>query len=209
MDGDPTRLLLMPTAFRYPRGRFGIAAPYGVTALGAYGVTDNLQVGIQAMAPLGLLAGGASIRVGVDFSWGSAAIQANALGLIVVAGGSQSLGLAGGGPLVSIGTRRSAITIGVQVSAIGFDSEWDGPYVTPHLGASLRVLGGVRVLAELLLPTYDRASLGELLVFIWGVRIFGGTHHVDAGLIMPLCPACTVSADFGIGIPLLTYGAHF
>jgi len=213
-EGDPNRVVYAPTGFTRRAGDGGVNLfELGTFALD-YGVTDEVQIGIQSAIPIGIATLGAIGKVGAPFEGGAASLTLNAIGLFpFVDGGDDPLFVYGGGPSFTIGDRRSYVNLGglVYFFSVGRESV---TFALPHIGGSYMISKRVRLGGEIYFPMGlsddTDPALGEFVAVLWGVRIFGDAVWGDIALFDPICDGCEeIYRVIPLGIPFLNIGFGF
>jgi hypothetical protein len=209
--GDPTRTVYAPTAFTRPAG----TASFNAFELGTYtfdyGVTDHLTMGIQTTIPVGAFVIGPTLRAGMAIDGGAVGVYANALLVAPFSGGTTVL-LAGGGPVLTLGSVDSYVNFGVLGYAVKGGGDTFGALV-PHVGGSLRISPRARIGAEVYVPGIygngiNESGFGKVALVLWGVRIFNDSLWGDIALADPICSGCgEIYSVIPLGIPFLNFGA--
>ena len=223
-DPDTTRVVYGPTAFGRPKGVWN----WTIYNIGYwsfdYGVTDHLEIGMQTVPPIGIVAFMPNAKL--SFSLG----EKVALGLRAFGGvlypyiGNDTafrIGIYGGGPILSIGSPDLLLNLSVNVTGITvanreeYGAQQDETVhntvwaVTPNLGFGWRLSRRVKLNAELFLPLTENnpVSNGKLWVLLYGIRIFSRRIYGDVSFVIPFWPDMgEVMKYLPIGFPLLSFG---
>jgi hypothetical protein len=215
--GDPTRVFATPTAFTNREGKTTMQA----TQLGAYdfyhGVTDNLQVSGGTNIPIGILSLGGALRYSVETSFG--AVGATGFGrYFIPSGGRENTAfITGAGPLMTIGDRDSALTIGAEymhmrglIEDFYEDDARSTNFVLAHVGAYHRVRDSVRLQIEAMQPVSLESDPELFTILIWGAQVGSESFWGDIGIVSPICDDCgDIYEATWFGIPYLGFGASF
>jgi hypothetical protein len=210
--GDPTRVIYGPTAFTRPPGVIGFNAFELGSGTLDFGVSENLQLGVQSAIPIGFLALGGLIKLGVKFKGGAVGLRGNAL-VIKPLADVEAILLYGAGPILTIGDYENYFNFSVPFYGVTVEGSSAG-LALPNLGGSIRVSGATRLSAELFLPAGlgDQAdlALGDFMALLWGVRVFGDNVWGDIALLDPICDGCAEIYQYiPLGIPFLNFGGNW
>jgi len=215
-EGDPGRGIALPTAWtldedddsfnNYGLGSFGIEVS----------LSDELQLGVQSAIPVGFVGLGLSVKWGRPFRFGAFGVQVQTFAGWLFFEDTDWAALAGGGPILTLGTRDHFVSIGAfgygVVAGRTFGTKAFG-VVMPTLAASVRVAERARLVAEVWVPgrTDDGRQLGELVVLLYGVRAFGPRFWADVGLFRHFCrPGCLgIYETLPAGVPYVSFGRLF
>ncbi len=214
-EGDPQRVVLMPTAFTLRRRERSLNTYELVSLETEIGVRDHIQVGVQTIIPVGLLAVGASMKVGWRWDRVAFALHGHVLGARFFRVGAEGVLLGGLGAVLTIGSPDHYLNLGVSgwggVAAID-----DGPQrvgaLVPHVGGSIRVSKRARLVIEAWLPYRPRGRhFFELAMILYGVRVFGAKMWADLGFLRVLCTDdCGAPlSESPPGVPYLSLGRPF
>lgn len=214
-EGDPQRVVLMPTAFTL-RARERSLNTYELVSLEVeLGVRDHIQVGVQTIIPVGLLAAGVSMKVGWRWERVAFALHAQVLGARFFTASAEGLLLGGLGAVLTIGNADHYLNLGVSgwggVAAIDDGAQRVGALV-PHVGGSIRVARRARLVAEVWLPYRPRGRhFFELAMVLYGLRVFGQRMWADLGFLKVLCTddCSRPLEDSPPGVPYLSLGRPF
>lgn len=213
--GDSQRVVLMPTAFTL-RARERSLNTYELVSLETeIGVSDHVQVGVQTIIPVGLLAVGVSMKIGWRWDRVAFALHGQVLGARFFRVGAEGVALGGLGAVLTIGNPDHYLNLGVSgwggVAAID-----DGPQrvgaLVPHIGGSIRVARRARLVVEAWLPYRPKGRhFFELAMVLYGVRVFGARMWADLGFLRVLCTDdCGAPLkDSPPGVPYLSLGRPF
>lgn len=209
-SGDPMRVIFAPTAFTRPQGATSFNAFELGTLTFDHGVTSNVAIGLRTAIPIGALVLGPTLRVGLPFDGGAIGFQAEALLFAPFVGSADSYFVAGGGPMLTLGTYDRYVNLGV----LGYfvTSNGDG-VIVPHAGVSVLAAPRLRIGAEAYVPgAYGpgarNVGLGKIGVVAWGVRLFGEHVWGDIALVDLICDGCgSLYRVLPLGIPFLNLGA--
>jgi hypothetical protein len=209
-EGDPTRVIYSSSAFPRRRGETAMNAFMLGTYHFDHGITDNITIGAQTAIPIGFAAGGATVKLSLPFEGGAVALWGNGI-LIKPFSDDSAIGIIGGGPIVSLGNRRTFFNAGLYFYHLsGLDDDGGVSLAIPHLGVSHRVSDRVRLGAELYVPMLvSETTELDMAALVLGVRIFGKSIWGDIALIEPICDGCgEVYSTIPLGIPFVNLGAN-
>ncbi len=213
-EGDPMRVVLMPTAFTLREGERSLNAYELVSVETEMGVRDHLQVGVQTIIPVGLIAAGVSVKVGWRGERVAFALHGQVLGARFFRVGAEGVALGALGAVLTIGDRDHYLNLGVAgwggVAAIDAGPTAVGAIV-PHVGGSIRVARRARLVLEAWLPHRPRGRhFFELGMVLYGARIFGAKMWADLGFLRVFCGDCSAPLDESPpGVPYLSLGRPF
>jgi hypothetical protein len=209
--GDPMRVIYSPTAFTRPTGRFGFNA-FELGALTVdYGVSDNVELGAQTAIPLGFVAVGGLAKIGYSWNGGAIAVRGNVIVAKLLVDSGQAASVFGGGPVLTLGNYDNYFNISAQVYGASADGGTGG-FALPNFGGSFRLGEVVRLGAELYFPTGlgEDSFLGEVVLLLWGIRLFGDHVWGDIALADPICDGCAdIYQVIPLGIPFLNIGGSW
>ena len=212
--GDPTRVFSTPTAFTNREGKTTMQA----TQLGAYdfyhGVTDNLQISGGTKIPIGVLSLGGALRYSVETSFGAVGATGFGRYFIPTGGGDDAAFITGAGPLMTIGDRNSAFTVGAEYMHGGvedfFGDDTRTNFVLAHVGGYHRVRDSVRLQIEAVQPLSLESEPEFFTILIWGAQVGSESFWGDIGIVSPICDGCgDIYEATWFGIPYLGFGASF
>ena len=214
-DGDTSRVVLMPTAWRLRTGQ-QILNTY---QLGSFelerAVGERWQVSIQTAVPVGLVGLGAMVRTGFEGRHYAMGVQVQALASWFFVDDAEWALLVGAGGVLTVGNRDHYLNLGVMFHGVFFKRSggWTNfGVLTPHLGASIRLGEHGRLLLEAWLParTDSGRRFGELLVVLYGTRIFGPRFWMDLGFFRHICRGCSETyRKLPPGYPYISVGRPF
>ena len=229
-DPDAGRMIYGNTAFTRRKGTwnwtlFNIAF-WSID----YGVTDNVQIGIESAPPILII----GLFPNIKASW-----QVHPwirLGFRVMGGGfwpyldemnddNWHFFLWGGGPVMTIGGEELNFTLSVPIygiavgnedsrynsTTLSFDKEMAYDYawvVLPSIGGSWRVHRRVKLNLELHAPMTNESEInGRLWILMYGLRVIGERIYGDISFIMPLFSGAEVYLQYiPLGAPFLSFG---
>ncbi len=208
-SGDPTRVILAPTAFTRPQGTSSFNAFELGTLTFDHGITPNIALGLHTAIPVGAFVFGPTVRMSLPFQGGAVGLEVDALLFAPFVGSTSTYFVAGGGPILTFGNSDRYLNLGVLSYFV--TSNGDG-VIIPHAGFSVRASRGVRIGAEVWIPgAYGRdvssTGLGRIGVVLWGVRLFGQSFWGDIALADLICDGCGgLYSVLPLGIPFLNLG---
>ena len=170
-SGDPTRVILAPTAFTRPQGTSSFNAFELGTLTFDHGITPNIALGLHTAIPVGAFVFGPTVRMSLPFQGGAVGLEVDALLFAPFVGSTSTYFVAGGGPILTFGNSDRYLNLGVLSYFV--TSNGDG-VIIPHAGFSVLATRGVRIGAEVWIPgAYGRdvssTGLGRIGVVLWGV----------------------------------------
>lgn len=230
-DPDATRVVYGPTAFGRKKGVWNWTI-YNIAYWNFdYGVTDYLEVGLQTVPPIGIVAFMPHLKLTTRLG------EKAALGLRLFGGviypyidndGDWRGAIYGGGPVLSIGSPDLLLNLAVNVNGLTYGETRERDYwfagsdsetihesiwaVTPTVGFGWRIAKRVKINAELYIPLTEESPVGngQLWILLYGVRIFGEHIYGDVNFVIPFWPDMSeVMKYVPIGFPLLTFGAQW
>ena len=228
-DPDSPRVIYGQTAFRRKKGVWD----WTITQLGLwnfdYGVTDWLEVGVEAAPPIFAFTMFPHVKIGTQLGKNvSMAVRVmGGLAYPYIEDSDTHFGIFGGGPILTIGDADMAFTFSWPVYAAtvverdkmrydpvtaevsGPENEYHTFWITlPHLGFSTRLHKRVKLNFELYaVAAEDFEYNGEFFLFMYGIRIMGEHIFGDINFVMPLWEeADEVLQYMPIGFPLLQFG---
>jgi hypothetical protein len=208
-DPGRTHLIFFPTAYTSPRHKWTVQiVDFGYWDVN-YGVTDNLEVGLRATPPITVVGLFPQLKLSFPFDGGAFAVHAmGGFFLPYVGDYSPTVGLAGGGPSLSLGT--GAIVFNVGVAAYGiFSGDFKGGILLPYAGITARVSRHVALNLEAVTPGYFEKDFSwmKLGIIMYGIRIMGSTVWGDIAFALPIFEDCGwLYRYMPIGFPLLGFG---
>ena len=208
-SGDPTRVILAPTAFTRPQGTSSFNAFELGTLTFDHGITPNIALGLHTAIPVGAFVFGPTVRMSLPFQGGAVGLEVDALLFAPFVGSTSTYFVAGGGPILTFGNSDRYLNLGVLSYFV--TSNGDG-VIIPHAGFSVLATRGVRIGAEVWIPgAYGRdvsnSGLGKIGVVLWGVRLFGQSVWGDIALADLICDGCgSLYRVLPLGIPFLNLG---
>lgn len=213
--GDPMRVIYAPTALTRPARRFGFNAfELGILTFD-YGLTENVEIGAQTTIPIGFITIGGLLKVGYAWDGGAIAVRGNALMLkLLDANEERPVVLYGAGPVLTLGNYDRYLNLGAQFYGARIEDDSVG-LALPNIGASIRVARVLRLGAELYVPTgldgdVDDLELGDFVLILWGIRLFGDHVWGDIALADPICQGCAeIYRVIPLGIPFLNIGGSW
>jgi hypothetical protein len=209
---DPGRnhLIFFQTAYTTPRRKVSVQ----IVDLGYwdinYGVTDNLELGLRATPPITVVGFFPQLKLSFPFEGGAFSLHAmGGVFLPYVGDYSPTIGLAGGGPTLSLGGGTFIFNVGVAAYGI-FSGDFRGGVLLPYAGVSKRVSRYVSLNLEVAMPGYfdrDYTWMGRLGLILYGIRIMGPTVWGDIAFALPIFEGCSFMYHYlPVGIPLLGFG---
>lgn len=231
-DPDAARVVYGSTAFGRPRGTWNWTI-YNIAYWSFdYGINDHLEVGMQTVPPIGVVAFMPHVKLTTPVG------EKVALGLRLTGGvfypyianeHDWRIGIYGGGPVLTIGSRDLLLNLAVQIYGVTiaetvtepgrwtptgltyseiteYDNSWA---ITPSAGFSWRVSRRLKINAELypVLLQDNPVENGKLWVLLYGLRIFGERIYGDLNFVIPFFPEMGEIIKYvPVGFPLLTFG---
>jgi hypothetical protein len=232
-DPDPTRVVYGPTAF----GRRANTYNWTIYNVGYwifdYGINDHVEIGMNTIPPVGLLAFMPHIKLSTRIN------EMAAVGLYLAGGvfypyvendDEFRAGIYGGGPMLTIGSPDLLLNVGLSVYGVtvaGIEREWisapGGPgyetsgtkyehnwSITPNVGFGWRLAKRIKLNAELFVPVIDHEQSGKIWVLLYGLRFFGERIYGDVNFVLPFFEDMWEIMKYApIGFPLLTFGLQW
>jgi len=227
-DPESPRVIYGQTAIRRKKGTWD----WTIYELGLwnfdYGVTDWLEVGVEAAPPLFALTFFPHVKIGTDLGK-NVSVAVRVMGGFVypyIGDVREHYGLFGGGPILTIGDADLCFNISWPVY-VAFEAEhkerfesedsyevetyndYDAVWATwPHIGFSWRVHKRVKLNAELYTFAAEGFDYnGEFWVFVYGIRLMGNRIFGDINFVVPIWEdAWDILQYMPIGYPLLVFG---
>lgn len=232
-DPDPTRVVYGPTAFSRTANTYN----WTIYNIGYwnfdYGINDHVEIGMNTIPPVGLLAFMPHIKLSARLS------EMAAIGLYLAGGvfypyvendDEFRAGIYGGGPMLTIGSPDLLLNVGLSVYGVtvaGIEREWvsvpGGPghettetryehnwSITPNVGFGWRLAKRIKLNAELFVPVIDHEQSGKIWVLLYGLRFFGERIYGDVNFVLPFFEDMWEIMKYApIGFPLLTFGLQW
>jgi hypothetical protein len=227
-DPETTRLVYGPTAHGREKGVWSWTI-YNVGYWNFdYGLTDHLEIGMQTVPPIGVLAFMPHMKLTTRLGE-KAAIGVRLFGGVVYPyiqnDDDLRIGVFGGAPVLTIGDPDLLFNISVLVAGMVMaenESRWygfgpsteeteytKGWSAMPNVGLSWRFARRLKLNLELYVPLMDDHPVGnaKLWVLLYGLRFFGDSIYGDVSFAMPFWPDMgEVMKYVPTGFPLLTFG---
>jgi len=183
-----------------------------------YSLTDNVQLGVSALLPIGILAVMPEVKVGFEVAE-NLHLAATARAGVLLGPTDEPVFTFGGNAMVTYGTADSHLTAGIHAYAVpvpGLDGDvvWA---VHPSFGGVLRVAEFALLhldLGPIFAGKAGHAGPPEISADIWaikyGVRFHGDNWFGDVAFVVPASEDWgTVARILPLGIPALSFGYAF
>ena len=228
-DPESTRMIYSQTAFTRKKGTWD----WTLFELGLwnfdYGVTDWLEVGLEAAPPVVFLTMFPHIKIGTNLS-DNVSVGVRVMGGFIYSyleDVDASVGLIGGGPILTIGDADMAFNVSWPVYGIfigeeqkdygpGFNyndpvitTEYHSLWVTtPNIAFGWRVHKRIKLNFELYtILAQDFELNGEFWLFTYGIRVMGQRIFGDICFVVPLFENSDEVLQYTpMGFPLLVFG---
>jgi len=210
-DRDRSRLVYSPTALIREKGQwnwtFHNIALWDI----GYGLSDNVEVSVQTVPPIGLLAALPRVKAGFTLQ-DNIHLALNVTGgfLMPYIGGTDDVfGVIGAGPIMTIGDERLLINLGAPFYS--FFAGSDALHLmAPNIGFGVQFSKHAKFNAEVHVPVVlnqDFDDNGKYWILLYGLRFSGERLYGDVSFILPITPYIdNYIAYMPIGAPLVSFG---
>jgi hypothetical protein len=216
-DPDPTRVIYAPSAHSRMKGNWSFTSFNTAYWNFAYGITDDLDISLRTLVPMGIYLINPTIKVRWELSkYARIAMMGHVaiLGFFLIEDiEDRKVYTFSGGAIFTYGTRDTFLNFSVfYLSAL--TNEKHGYLIMPSIGGSIKIHRRVKLNIEvhhLILPQVEKHGYGKIWGILYGLRIYGHNIFGDISFAIPIIPEVTreILSIFPIGIPFLSFGINW